>query len=394
MAFRFALLVTALLSTTSESKAEDAPPSVSEFRERVSIAIDDAKTVSADVGPMVRPPVILGVDGRNLPPTVMPKMLIAEMGPFLAESSATVLVGADGNQADCHSEGVRIRRGDWSALSPETTMTLDLCDHLRQSIKFRHAINVRGEPIANLVQLSITFSRMKPVLVPPPIPIEILASTSGHALGKNGKWIDVNWWAGRFAVQNPDWSAALSSLKVIPKNATVGVMLNLSAKMGYGYIDSCKIELSSDIPQLDTATCDTLTKTLYNENGASRVYNSTESFPVLVSWDRKNPTMTWPALPTVPHMPKDVPLLQADFPNSAVPTQHAIPMNISLDSDGHPSGCEVIRSSGADAWDAAGCRIALEKARFTAARDWFGRPVRGLYEAIADWDAKVIRPAR
>lgn len=393
MAFRFAFLVAVLLSSTAEGTAAETLLPGSDFRERVSIDIDDAKAATAGLKPMVRPPAVSGVDDRHLPATAMPKILVAETGLFLAKASVTVVVRADGNQADCRSEGASIRRGDWSARGPETALALDVCDLLRQSVKFRHAIDVSGEPIDSSIRLSITFSRMNPVTVPPPVPVVLPVRTSGHVIGDNERWIDGSWWAGRFAVQNPDWSVAFSNRRETPKEASVGVMLTLAAKMGYGYIDACKVELSSGDAQLDAATCKALTASSYREGSANRVYNSTDSYPVLVRWNRGTATMAAPALPMVPHMPEDVPLTTMDIPSGTMPALRAIPMNVSLDSDGHANGCEVTRSSGNDTWDAAGCRIALERARFTAVRDWFGRPARGLYEAVADWDAKAIRPA-
>jgi protein TonB len=104
--------------------------------------------------------------------------------------------------------------------------------------------------------------------------------------------------------------------------------------------------------------------------------------------------MVSPALPTVPHMPKDVPLAPADLPAAEPAKPGAIPIRIMLDSDGKVSGCTVTQSSGSDLWDAASCRIALARAHFTAARDAFDRPARGLYEAIADWTAMTIHPAQ
>jgi hypothetical protein len=359
--------------------------------ERVTI---DVRAVDPAAGPVarIRPPALLEPADRNRLAATMPAILKAETGPFYARASALMVIKADDSQADCRAETVTIRRGDWRAQTPEAPLALDICGLLRRSARFRHAIDLNGRPLDSTARISVSFSRMRWPPAPPPIATGA-PRTSGHAIDESGRWIDGAWFANRFTIPGPDWSATLPNRRGIPRKANIGVMLKLAARMGYGFIDSCKVELSSGDARLDSAICATLTSTPYREGSANQVYSGTDAYPVLVHWLRGQATMTAPARPTVPHMPRDVPLTPADFPDGTLPTPRVIPMHISLDRDGHAVGCTVTQSSGSDGWDAAGCRIALERARFTEARDWFGRPAQGLYEAVADWEAMAIRPA-
>jgi hypothetical protein len=167
--------------------------------------------------------------------------------------------------------------------------------------------------------------------------------------------------------------------------------------MGIGSVESCKVVLASGDARFDAAVCKALLATSYSEyrgSAGNGTHNDDDAYPVLVKWDGKSADMVAPALPDVPHLPKDVPLTAADKPSGTSPELQVIPMQIFLDGDGRPTGCKVMHSSGDDQWDAAGCRIALQRAHFTAPRDGFGRPAKGLYEAVADWTTMTIHPAR
>jgi len=355
----------------------------------VYAGVISAEPVSVGQTPQVRLPSLID---HSLPASLMPKVLVDENGPFFAEVTAIVVIGGDDTQAECRTVKATIRRGEFGQQKPEALLVLDVCGLLRQSAHFRHAIGADGLPMASTAKLSVLFGRFDPAHVGPP-PIAPIAKTSGHVLDAAGHWIDGRWWVQKITIPAPDWSAALPDHRDLPKEARVGVQLKLVAKGGIGSVGSCKVELTSGDARLDAATCTALSTAGYSEY-QGKAYNGIEAYPILVQWHGEAADMVSPALPTVPHMPKDVPLAPADLPAAEPAKPGAIPIRIMLDSDGKVSGCTVTQSSGSDLWDAASCRIALARAHFTAARDAFDRPARGLYEAIADWTAMTIHPAQ
>jgi hypothetical protein len=385
-----------LANMAAEVGATQTRSANAEMRESISINVGDVKTVGVGDKPIVRRPAVSDPANGRLSFALLPKELATEMGEFSAFATISVVIKADASIANCRLVNAAILRTEGSTIRREFPLVFDACDLLLRSSRFRPAIDVDGKPVDSLSQITIRFVRSRIVFAPPPPPFDPRATQpSGHVLGDDKRWIDSDiQWQERYQIKTPDWSKILSSRGKLPKNAIVGVMVSLSAKAGYGYIDACRVMASSGDVRLDSATCNALTASSYIEGSGQGYYSSIESYPVLIRWNEKNVTMSAPARPTVPHMPEDVILTSADIPRGPVPALRAIPMHISLDAEGRASGCEVIKSSGSDAWDATGCRIALKRARFTKARDWFDKPASGLYEAVADWEAMRIRPAR
>jgi TonB family protein len=58
---------------------------------------------------------------------------------------------------------------------------------------------------------------------------------------------------------------------------------------------------------------------------------------------------------------------------------------LEIDKDGKASNCSVTSGSGANELDDATCRLVMERARFTPARDSRGRPVVGTYANRVRW---------
>jgi len=336
-------------------------------------------------------PALVVPANRRLPPTAMPKLFADEKGLFWADATATVTIAPDDSQTDCHPGSASITRGSYVEYHAKADLTLDLCGLLKESTQFRHALGADGLPQASVLQISATLSRMPAVLAPPPPPMS--AATSGHILDESGKWADNGWWLQQFSIVVPNWTGGLIDQANLPKDAQVGVLLNLKPNAGAGTIDACNVVRPSGHARLDKATCWALSFGNYSERYIGFARSGAEGYPVMVQWHGAKAEIGPLPDPELPHMPKDVPLKPADRPAGAQPTQPVVQLHIDLDPTGHATGCKVMATSGTDAWDAASCRLSLERARFTAARDWFGRPARGLYQLQVDWPAMAIRPA-
>ncbi len=384
-------LAGATLTFSSGVEAQAGDPA---FREQNFAFVESAEPVVIGRSPQVRLPAFAEA-GKilTMAKVKMPGPLAAEHGEFDASATVRLVVGADGSQTNCHVVEARIRRGVRREPNSYQPVSLPLCEFLQQEIRFRPAINADGEPIASTVTTSLSFSRSAPVFGAPP-PVLLLAPTPGHILTETGYWADRSHFLyNKFVISEPNWTEALTNPETLPKMARVGVRLKRVEKEGFGTIAACNVVMSSKDARLDAATCKALLSSVYSlKEGLA--YVGPDDFPVLVEWNRGKATMTAPMLATVPSMPEDVTLLPRERPAGTPPELRIIPMHIKLDDKGASIGCAVIRSSGNDAWDAAGCRIALKRARFTAPSDSFGAPANGLYEAVADWDAMIIRPGR
>lgn len=361
--------------------------------ESVGVYIASAEPAAPVRNIHIRLPALLEPANGWLSPSAMPKLLASEAGAFYADTSASVVISADDSQANCRTEKATLRRIEVRNNSkPEVPLALDVCGVLRQFVRFRHAVDVLGQPSASSVNVRLIFRRHDAGLPSPPPPILKPSRTSGHVIDETRRQTDDDWFTNQFSLGAPNWTSALAVHNRSSKNARVGVMLKLGVKQGVQVIDSCSVEVPSGDPQLDLATCTALSTSGYTRS-MGEIWNWSVDYPVLVVWNGESASMAAPAQPTVPHMPKDVSLKATDRPVDVLPDgRGAFRIQIDLNSDGRATGCTVKDTSGSDLWDAAGCRVALERARFTAARDWFGRPSKGLYEATIDWVAMVIRP--
>ena len=66
---------------------------------------------------------------------------------------------------------------------------------------------------------------------------------------------------------------------------------------------------------------------------------------------------------------------------------------LTIGSDGLPSACEVINSSGSPRLDLATCQLARQRARFDPALDADGKPEVGYYPGVVNWRLDRIRDA-
>jgi len=140
-----------------------------------------------------------------------------------------------------------------------------------------------------------------------------------------------------------------------------------------GRATACAVTASSGSAALDAATCALLERRIampYSPEARPRAMTFSGQF----AW-------TLPA-----RSPRDMPaaytsyFTMSDYPAVSLRAneQGAVRFTIQVDAAGRPSGCEITRSSGAEALDLAACRIIRSRARYYPARDAEGRPVPGV----------------
>ena len=94
------------------------------------------------------------------------------------------------------------------------------------------------------------------------------------------------------------------------------------------------------------------------------------------------------AEPAVP--PQRVPsalLSPDDYPEAAMllGQEGSVEARLTVGTDGRPTACTIIRSSGSPALDAATCTAFKTRARFSPARDGLGRPTIGTWTQSVRW---------
>ena len=354
------------------------------WHDYVGVRVESAEPQASHKEPLVR---LAAATDDRLPTSTVTKFASSESGSFFGEATAKVVIGADDRLAGCKTEKATIRRGFGKTQRPAAPLAIDVCPLLRTSANFRHAIDLNGQPVATTAKVSVFFSHRDSL--PPPVTL-LQSRTSGHVLTDTGRWLDRPFWANLtspdvLVIAPPDWSATLEDRHDISKAARVGVKLKLTASMGIGSIESCKIVLASGDARFDAAVCKALLSTSYSEYrgpATNGTHDDDDAYPVLVTWNGQSVDMVALALPDVPHLPMDVPLTVAEKPSGALPQSRVILTQIILDSDARSTVCSVIRSSRDDRWDAAGCGIALQRANFSASTVGFGGPAKGLDAAV------------
>lgn len=100
-----------------------------------------------------------------------------------------------------------------------------------------------------------------------------------------------------------------------------------------------------------------------------------------------------------PHRAKPVQTLAAlftdeDYPAEAIRNreQGRVGFRLEVAADGRPSGCSVVGSSGSSALDSTTCRLLMERARFTPARDSRGGPTTDSFVGGIVWRLGETNP--
>jgi protein TonB len=94
-----------------------------------------------------------------------------------------------------------------------------------------------------------------------------------------------------------------------------------------------------------------------------------------------------PASPGTQSSRPSGPMTMEDYPADAL-RQHAqglVRVALDIDENGRVTACRIVTSSGHPSLDAATCRILTTRARFTAARDEQGRPIKDVVTTQINW---------
>lgn len=76
-----------------------------------------------------------------------------------------------------------------------------------------------------------------------------------------------------------------------------------------------------------------------------------------------------------------------DYPSRALREERegVVRFALTVSSEGTPTGCEIVQSTGSPDLDTQACALIMERARFTPATDKKGRPVDGIYRNSVRW---------
>lgn len=390
--FLYAALMAGGLSATVASRASAANPDA-----RIRVILRGPAT-AASGAMVIRQPRIAKPAGGILPADAMPKSLAQTGQSLLAWVQASLTVDAGGVPGACHPNEITTMHGTTYRSEPaDPALGQQACDMLRERVRFVHAIDEAGRPTAAVVEIGIQFEQgeaRRPSAPPPPATLGPgLKRTSGHVTDATGNLLGQTWLATDYTLRQPDWGAVLTDRRKLPKAAMVGVLVDLRTRDGKDLVENCTIVRASGDARLDAATCAGLAAAGYDQSGGGRRWvNGFDHYPVRVDWVRDKATMTVLPPVEVPHMPKDGVLVAGDIPPGQRPPEERVQVDLQLAASGMPVRCEVVHSSGDDAWDAASCRVAKERARFTSPLDWFGTSSPGTYEAMVDWKQMVIQP--
>lgn len=85
---------------------------------------------------------------------------------------------------------------------------------------------------------------------------------------------------------------------------------------------------------------------------------------------------------------------EADYPLAALEKgeQGAVRFQLEVDAEGRPGNCTITESSGSATLDAATCKMMLERARFSPARDEQGQAVRDTFSSRVLWKLPTMVP--
>ncbi len=289
-------------------------------------------------------------------------------------------IAADGSVAGCSR----------NIISGPERVTAKACDLIRSRGKFRHALDLSGQPMAQSVTLRASYwvqaTMVYPVVAPP---------APWQETGWRGeRETDSNWAKGRaFNGIQPrilaDWAAFRPKDKVIPKQAEVGVLLTVDTQ---GQPLSCDVKDSSGHAALDDATCAALRNAKWEWVTPPR---QDIELAYLIRWNGKKAQIAMPfsryhegyrqlraSLGTAPLM-----IPTAELPAKVEGKAWINPeADIWLDAAGKPLRCVIVKSSDDNELDRKTCTIAMTRLVYLPARDEFGRPIKGGIRIRVDWN--------
>ena len=355
----------------------------------IGVRVGPSTPTNPDSSPIVRRPYA----SYLFPSTAMPRKIAARSTELSMEVYANVTLSATGNLETCHADPAV---SQWQPSSDHRTVTdialgTQVCLLVARYATFHPVLYENGETGAAKAKVTVYLRHSNfqnpPMLAPAP--------TSGGVLDVTGqRGIFDNYWGDKLVITPPEWDKAFPDRAKMSSSVRVGVLLSVHTKDGISHAEGCKLAMPSGNANVDAATCTALMSTAYSYGSAAVQNLNVEDIPVIVTWRADSVSMNTAPKISVPHMPTDVALAPGDVPAVAPPTYGQVRIAIRLGVDGQVTDCTITRSSGSDSYDAASCRIAHARARFTIARDSFGNATLGTYDAVVDWDKMAIRPSR
>jgi hypothetical protein len=85
--------------------------------------------------------------------------------------------------------------------------------------------------------------------------------------------------------------------------------------------------------------------------------------------------------------PSDVPNDIINIPNDAVTV-----FDLSIDQEGHPVGCSIVKTSGLKSFDVAACAAFMRRGKFNPARDQEGKPIASAIRQQIGWASSCLSP--
>lgn len=259
-------------------------------------------------------------------------------------------------------------------LPSEPALAQEACNLVRATRRFRPAIDASGAPVESAIAFDAEFARERYEMLAPPAP------------PPPSRWIGREPWGGkewpprydlleRVSFNRPRFKDFLSDDKGLPKSAVVGVLVNFARE---GAATQCEVRVTSGDKRLDDATCAGM---LAAKNQPTRfgIYR----LPIEVTWKGSKTLVAVAGEGTMPGLAAPVTIPPEQLP--APPPRWPVIVRMVLDVQGKAIGCRVVSPSYVDSIDAASCKLAREKAKYTAGSNGFGRPTLSGVDVRVDW---------
>ncbi|MFM5906629.1 MAG: hypothetical protein ACKOPO_03420 [Novosphingobium sp.] len=296
-----------------------------------------------------------------------------------------LVIGADGAVKSCMPGKVRANINTDDRKSVEIPADRELgertCTVVRQSRKFRPAIDALGRPVESTLGFDAHYSRERYELLAPPAPPPPSRWINRNTANPRQSWVPYRYGSEPVRISPPRFKQFLTDKAKLPREAVVGVVMSFAPA---GQPLTCEVKLPSGEQRLDDATCAAL---MAVQSQPTRY--PVNDVPIEVTW---RGTRAWGLIAgnvVMPQLVVPVPIPEAERA-LANPPRWPITVRLPLDGQGKAMSCRVVAPSFDDKLDAASCRIARELARFTGARDDFDRPIGSTIDLRADWKTGQI----
>lgn len=271
-------------------------------------------------------------------------------GALRANAGLLFEIGADGRVTGC-----RIENGGDDPYSP------GLCERMSDRMRFRPALNLAGERVADQYFSYIWFAQSAQA----PTRIVNHQSLSPSPPPSSGGW-PLSWGSTDVTVAGLELLPGGGSAPEAASAPWAGVMLT---RQDDGRL-TCRIAGSSGDGRLNADACRAAQRAGYTFPGGVR---NRATLHFIRSGRRILAILPEHEDPTRPVVTAEgAAAIRAGLPTEGDPV--ALRLRLEIDKTGRATQCLVTASSGMDATDVAACRLVLDGTRFTPAEDVFGRP--------------------